>query len=211
MILTEVASASQYRLELSKDSGATWTALPAQAHATIELSGLTNGQKVHVRGVAINALHESKLGPEYPIYVTDQAPAPPDGLHVDLSDGAATVSWGEMLGVKEYRLFGRVGGDSEVQLLYSGLERSYHDKRQGILSCDAAPQENGASSPALIVQYYVTASNGNGEGARSHVADTNPASWRNWDPRPGEPFRRVLSFPPDSPPSASEWPRYYPE
>jgi hypothetical protein len=61
------------------------------------------------------------------------------------------------------------------------------------------------------VQYYVTASNGNGEGARSRMADTNPASWRNWDPRPGETFRRVLSFTPDSPPSTSAWPRYYPE
>jgi hypothetical protein len=211
VILTEVASASQYRVELSKDSGSTWTALPTQVQPTVELSGLANGQKVHVRGVAINAQHESESGPEYPIYVADQAPAPPDGLQIDLSDGAATVSWGEVLGVKEYRLFGRVDGDSEFQLLYYGLERSYRDKRPGIRNCNAAPEENRTGSPAIIAQYYVTASNGNGESARSHTADTNPASWRNWDPRPDEPFRRVLSYPPDSPPSASEWPRYYPE
>ena len=210
VMLAEVASASQYRLELSKDSGATWTALPAQAQPTIELSALTNGQKVHVRGVAINALHTSQRGPEYPIYVTDQAPAPPDGLHVDLSDGAATVSWGEVLGVTEYRLFGRVEGDSEFQLLYHGMERSYLDKRPEIRSCNSAPGETGSDSRQLIMQYYVTASNGNGESARSRIADTNPASWRNWDPRPGEPFRRVSSFPPDSPPSASAWPCYYP-
>jgi hypothetical protein len=211
VILAEVASASQYRLELSKDSGATWTALPAHAQSTTELTALANGQKVHVRGLAMNALQESRPGPEYPIYITDQPPAPPDGLHVDLSDGVATVSWGEVLGAKEYRLFGKVDGDSEFQLLYSGLERSYHDKRPETRSCNSAPGENRAGSPPVIVQYYVTASNGNGEGPRSRIADTNPASWRNWDPRPGEPFRRVLSFPPDSPPSASEWPRYYPE
>jgi hypothetical protein len=210
VILAEVASASQYRLELSKDSGSTWTALPAQAQPTIELSGLTNGQKVHVRAVAINALHASEPGPQYPIYVTDQPPAPPDGLHVDLSDGAATVSWGEVLGVTEYRLFGRADGDSEFQLLYHGLETSYRDKWPGIRNCNAAPGEIGAASGGLIVHYYVTASNGNGESTRSRIADSNPASWRNWDPRPGEPFRRVSSFPPDSPPSASEWPRYYP-
>jgi hypothetical protein len=115
------------------------------------------------------------------------------------------------LGVKEYRLFGSVDGGSKFQLLYSGLERSYHDKRPEIRSCGSAPGENRVGAPPAVVHYYVTASNGNGEGARSPVADTNPASWRNWDPRPGEPFRRVLSFPPDSPPSASEWPRYYPE
>jgi len=195
---------------LSKDSGATWTALPVQPQPTIELSGLTNRQKVHVRAVAINARHESKPGPEYPIYVTDLAPVPPDGLHVDLSDGAATVSWGEVLGVTEYRLFGRVDGDSEFQLLYYGLERSYRDKRPEIRSCNAAPEDDRAGSPPVIVQYYVTASNGNGEGARSRMADTNPASWRNWDPRPSETFRRVSSFPPDSLPRTSEWPRYYP-
>ncbi len=210
VLLAEVASATRYSLELSKDFGVTWTALPQQAQLTIELSGLANGQKVHVRGVAMNALHASQPGSEYPIYVTDRAPAPPDGLHVDLSDGAATVTWGEVLGVTEYRLFRRVVGDSEFQLLYHGLERNYLDKRPGIRSCNSTPGEIGSDSRPLITQYYVTASNGNGESARSRIADTNPASWRNWDPRPGEPFRRVSSFPPDSPPSASEWPRYYP-
>jgi len=210
VLLAEVASATQYRLELSKDSGATWTALLAQVQPTIELSGLANGQKVHVRGVAMNALHASQPGPGYPVYVTDHAPAPPDGLHVDLSDGAATVTWGEVLGVTEYRLFGRLIGDSEFQLLHHGLERNYQDKRSEIRSCNSAPGETGSHSRQLIVQYCVTASNGNGESARSRISDTDPASWRNWDPRPGEPFRRVSSFPPDSPPSASEWPRYYP-
>jgi hypothetical protein len=211
VILAEVASATQYRLELSRDSGATWTASPAQTQSIVELSGLSSGQKVHVRGIAMNALHASQPGPEYPIYVTDQPSAPPDGQHVDLSDGAATVSWGEVLGASEYRLYGKAEGDSEFQLLYHGLERSYRDERPGIRNCNASPGESRVHSPALIVEYYVTASNGNGEGTRSRIADTNPASWRNWDPRPGEPFRRVLSFPPDSPPSASEWPRYYPE
>jgi len=210
VMLAEVASASQYGLELSKDSGATWTALPPQAQPTIELSGLANGQKVHVRGVAMNALHASQPGPEYPIYVTDHTPASPDGLHVDLSDGAATLTWGEVLGVTEYRLFGRVTGDSKFQLLYHGLERSYLHKRPEIRGCNSTPRETGSDPRPLIMQYCVTASNGNGESARSRSADTNPASWRNWNPRPGEPFRRVSSFPPDSPPSASEWPRYYP-
>jgi hypothetical protein len=132
-------------------------------------------------------------------------------LHVDLSDGAATVSWGEVLGVKEYRLFGRADGASEFQLLYHGVERSYRDKRPEIRSCNSAPGESGVDQLPIIVEYYVTVSNGNGESARSRIADTNPASWRNWDPRLGEPFRRVLSFAPDSPPRTSAWPRYYPE
>lgn len=116
-----------------------------------------------------------------------------------------------MLGITEYLLFGKADGDSEFQLLYHGLARNHRDKRPEIRGCNATPGETGAASGGPIVQYYVTASNGNGEGARSRIADANPASWRNWDPKPGEPFRRVSSFPPDSPPSASAWPRYYPE
>jgi len=36
--------------------------------------------------------------------------------------------------------------------------------------------------------------NGNGEGPKSTVVTTDPASWVNWDPRPGEPFRRRYSY-----------------
>ena len=57
----------------------------------------------------------------------------------------------------------------------------------------------------------VTAVNGNGEGRRSRVADTDPRSWRNWDPKPGEPFRRLYSSEPVYPPVDDLWSRYYPE
>jgi hypothetical protein len=70
-------------------------------------------------------------------------------------------------------------------------------------------------APALrrieIVEYQISATNKNGESAMSFAANTDPASWRNWDPMPGEPFRRVEGFDPASPPSASEFARYYPE
>jgi hypothetical protein len=210
VVLGPVASAEKYRLELSTDSGSTWTSSSPQADPAIELSDLANGKKVHVRGVAMNAMHESEPGPEYPIYVTDQPPSPPDGLHVDLSDGVATVTWGEVLGVSEYRLYAKAEGENEFRLLYRGLDQTYRDQRPGIRTSNPAPGKPGKESTAVIVTYCVTASNLNGEGARSRTADSDPSSWRNWDPKPGEPFRRVASFPPDSPPSESPWPRYYP-
>jgi len=211
VVLTQVACATSYRLELSKDSETTWTTLPAQADPVIELSGLANGEKVHVRGVAANAQHESLPGPAYPIYVTDQPPAPPDGLRVDLTEGTATLTWGEVLGVSEYRLYERVEGQGDFRLLYRGLERRFQDRRPWIRGSNAAPAGAGAEPGAAIVTYCVSAVNGNGEGARSRTANSDPASWRNWDPMPGERFRRVTSYPPDSPPAESEWPRYYPE
>lgn len=206
------AGATRYRLELSKDGGATWTAAGVNDATEIAVTGLEDGSKVHVRATAANDLHESAPGPEYPIYVTKNAPPPPDGLHVELGEGAATVSWGEVLGVTEYRLYARVAGDRDFRPLYRGLERSYMDKRAGIQPPFLKPDPDAASGDKTLIEYCVSAANGNGEGPQSRVADTNPASWRNWDPKPGEPFRRDFA---DDSPSASirvptVWPHYYP-
>jgi hypothetical protein len=122
---------------------------------------------------ALTALHESLPGPEYPLYVTSDPPVAPDGLHVELSDGAATLTWGEILGVTEYRLYARAAGTGEFRILARAV-------------------------------------NGNGEGPKSRTAGTNPASWRGWDPRPGESFRRAYSLSPDSPSSPNTESAYYP-
>ncbi|HZL28675.1 MAG TPA: hypothetical protein VFC39_19275 [Acidobacteriaceae bacterium] len=209
VFVAPVASASKYRLELSKDDGVTWSTISVQANHEIEVNDLPNGDKVHVRAVALNALHESLPGPEYPLYVSSDPPAPPDGLHVELSDGAATLTWGEVLGVTEYRLYARAAGSGEFQVLYSGLDRLYRDKREGIQAPLAVPENDGKPTSGLT-EYCVCAVNGNGEGPKSRAADTNPASWRNWDPRPGERFRRVYSFSPDAPASADAEAAYYP-
>jgi hypothetical protein len=63
---------------------------------------------------ALNGLHESAPGPEYPVYVTKAPPPPPDGLHVDLADGCATLSWGEVLGVTEYRLYAQSAAELDA-------------------------------------------------------------------------------------------------
>jgi len=211
VIVAAVASATQYRLELSKDNGATWTTIGAQAQPQMEVSGLNDGEKVHVRAVALNQLHESLPGPEYPLYGTNQPPPSPDGLRVALANGAATITWGEVLGACEYRLYVRTSGEKEFHLLYRGLERSFVDRRAGIKACNATPGKSTGALPADVFEYRIAAVNGNGEGAPSGTADTDPASWRNWDPRPGERFRRVYSYPPDSPQLPGAMPRFYPD
>ncbi len=210
VFLSPVAAATQYRLELSKDNGTSWSAVGTHDGPQMEIRELANGEKVHIRGIASNATHSSVPGPEYPLYVTSDPPLPPEGLHVELSDGAATLTWGEVLGITEYRLYARDVGEGKFHLLYNGRDSVYQDKRLGIKAAVTIPQNSPSSIPGLV-EYFVTAVNGNGEGTHSRIADTNPASWRNWDPRPGEPFRRVYSFPPGSPPSPDQWPRYYPK
>jgi hypothetical protein len=213
VIASPVAAATQYRFELSKDDGTSWTTIGLQNVPEITLSGLADGVKVHVRAVALNTEHESTPGNEYPLYVTKVPPPAPDGLRVALSNGAAAISWGEVLGVSEFRLYVRSARDGKFSLLYHGLDRTYLDKRPGILPANPNPNDSRGEVNAAIVEYCVSCVNGNGEGARSRTADTDPGSWRNWDPMPGEPFRRDFI---DDSPSASikvhaEWPHYYPQ
>ncbi len=212
VFIASVASATQYRVEISKDNGATWTSAGLHNEPTLLISGLPDRQKIHLRAVALNSIHESVPGNEYPLYVTKDPPPPPDGLLVVLADGAATLSWGEVLGVMEYRLYARAAGESQFRPLYRGLERVYQDKRPGIRASDLIPREVGPAPHPPLVEYCVTAVNGNGEGPRTPTADTDPTSWSNWDPRPNEPFRRDFD---DQAASASirmrtQWPHYYP-
>jgi len=212
VIVGPVAAATQYRFELSKDGGSTWASLGLQNEPEITVSGIPDGVKVHVRAAALNAEHESAPGAEYPVYVTKDPPPAPDGLRVELSNGVAFLSWGEVLGASEYRLYVKLAADNKFSLLYRGLERTYVDKRAVIQAANPNPNGPDAVPHAAVVEYYVTAVNGNGESARSRTADTDPGSWRNWDPKPGEPFRRDFI---DDSPSASikalgEWPHYYP-
>ena len=86
-------------------------------------------------------------------------------LSIRLKSGGASLSWGEVLGVREYRLY---AGD---KLVHQGPERQFTDA-------------HAAQS------YTVSAVNGNGEGARSNAVQSDPASWLTFDPKPGEPFRR---------------------
>jgi hypothetical protein len=211
VLIEPVAGAAQYRVEISKDNGATWLSAATRSEPAVAINGLAAGQKIHAHAIALNAQHESAPGAEYPIYASNDPPPPPDGLHVELADGAATLTWGAVLGVSGYKLYVRAPGEKEFQLLAHGLDRNYVDKRPEIRASLAKPDATPETHPNVI-EYCVTAVNGNGEGARSHIADTNPGSWRNWDPMPGEPFRRVFE---DTAPSASikthtTWPRYYP-
>jgi hypothetical protein len=209
VIVGAVAGAVSYRLELSRDDGLSWTAGEVQVGTELAVRGLGRGEKVHVRAVALNEKRESAPGREYPLYVSDEAPAPPDGLRVELAEGAATVSWGEVLGVAEYRLYARPADGREFHLIYKGLDRVYVDRRPGIRASGAAPDWTRTTAQG-VVEYCVSSVNGNGEGVRSRLADTDAGSWRNWEPRPGERFRRVHSYPADAPELPGELARYYP-
>jgi len=191
-----VPGAASYRFELSSDGGRTWKEVATTADATYTITGLTSGAKVHVRAIALNAAHSSGPGNEYPIYPTADAPPPPDGLKLSLSAGRVDVTWGETFGAGEYRLYRRIRGEKAFTLVCDGLARECVDRAAGVVPAFAEPgqAENAfySGKPYAVYEYAVAAVNGNGEGSRSAIVDTDPASWANWDPKPGEPFRRKV-------------------
>ena len=211
VIAGPVAAATRYLLEASTDGGAHWVECDERPTPELFVSRLTPGEKIHVRVVAKNELHASPPGDDYPVYGSNQAPPPPDGLRVDLSGGAAAVTWGEVLGVSAYRLYARLKSEERYRLVYAGLERVFIDSRAFIRACDPTPAGAVSLPPSRMIEYRVAAVNGIGEGALSPPADTNPASWRNWDPKRREPFRRVTSVPSDAVTSDGEGSRYYPD
>jgi hypothetical protein len=188
-----VAAATSYIFELSSDEARTWQSAGTAVGPSLKLSGLANGTKYHVRVTARNAEHSSVPGPEYPLYVTAHPPSPPDGLFVELTPGAAILTWGEVLGATEYRLYRREKRDAHFRCAYLGAARTWKDTDTSITPPDASPdQPRSQASARAVFEYYVTAVSHNGESVPSRTANTDPASWRNWNPTGREPFRRVL-------------------
>lgn len=189
-----VAAATSYQLEISADNAVTWQpAGVASSTPVIRLTGLVNGKKYHTRMIAKNEEHISPAGPEYPLYITQDPPPPPDGVHVELSNGLATLTWGEVLGVTQYRVYRRKKGEAQFAVAYAGRATIWQDTDSSILPPASSPKNSASRSnaPQAAVEYYITASNHNGEGSRTRISNTDPASWRNWNPTDGEPFRRT--------------------
>jgi hypothetical protein len=198
VFFTPVAGAQKYRVELSRDSGATWQPVTETVKGEINVTGLTNGTKVHVRVVPLNSDQAGKPANEYPVYVTDKAPLPPDGLATDISAKAPKLTWGEVLGVVEYRLYRREKGQPAFVEVFRGLANEYVDKSANVPAAFPEPgvranllQEAGAFK---VYEYAVTAVNGNGESARSVPVDTDPQSWRNWNPSTDLRFKRRTGY-----------------
>jgi len=204
-----VSSASSYSLQISSDNAQTWKEAGKATDPVFQLAGLVNGSKYHVRLLAHNADHLSEPGPEYPLYITQDRPSAPDGLHVELSARFADLRWGEVLGVTEYRLYRRKKGEARFRLAYTGRATAWKDVNPAILPSVASPLSS-TDEAAPVWEYYVTSSNPNGESRPSRSADTDPASWRNWNSTGDEPFRRTVERTEGQLPNDG-WGRYYPK
>lgn len=203
VFFTQANGATAYRAELSRDGGKSWTQAGTTTQLSQRLTGLTNGQKLHVRITAFNDQHSSPPADEYPVYVTEQRPPRPDGLGLQIATGEAPqlpvrLTWGEVLGVRAYKLYRRRQGEQHFTLVYQGLDREFTDRLAAVIPAFSNPGAAGnallrATTPYRIYEYAVAAVNGNGESQPSVAISTDPARWLNWDPKPGEAFRRRVS------------------
>jgi hypothetical protein len=114
-----------------------------------------------------------------------------------VGERAVEIAWGALLGAATYRLYRRASGGPWAEI-YHGSEHRFVDRPAGTVAPYAEPGLAAAAKRHVpevpIYEYAVSAANRNGEGARSVPANTDPTSWRNWDPRPGEPFRRRFTY-----------------
>ena len=217
VIWDAVAGADSYRIQLSDDNAATWREAGRTPETSYDVTGLRNGAKYHVRLVAMNRERESAPGPEYPVYASADPPAYPDGLRLRVGESRVEASWGEVLGAGEYRLYRRPAGATEFEQVYAGRSTEFAESLPGVVRAFERP---GMKANALrentayrVCEYAVTSVNGNGESTKSPVATTAPASWVNWDPKPGEPFRRRFTYNTTDYlrlGDEGDYPRYYP-
>src|SRR5690606_7142088 len=77
---------------------------------------------------------------------------------------------------REYNVY-KKNGNHPFELIYSGNGNEFSDKRY---------------KKGEIVEYAVSAVNGNGESKLSNPVTTDLNSWLNFTPVKGEPFRRVV-------------------
>lgn len=167
-----IPGAASCRVELSKDNGLSWKSVADNISTTsASITSLDNGTKVHLRVIAKGAGGFSEPSGEYPVYVNAEPPHAPEGLVFE----GKTLTWGQILGAGTYKLYRRKKRAADYQLIYTGANRTF---------TDAAITSTG------IFEYAVTSLNGNGESKKSPTVDTNPDSFLNWQPMPGEGFRR---------------------
>ncbi|MBD2844397.1 hypothetical protein IDH44_04280, partial [Paenibacillus sp. IB182496] len=174
----EAAGASGYAVALSRDGGRSWQPAWEGGGCSCELSGLADGVKLHARVRAVHGDAAGEWSAPYPVCPTADAPPAPEGLRLARTDRGIRASWGEVLGAGRYRLYRSVDGTDGETLVYEGTARAYED--------------NDAAAPAPVCRYRISACNGNGEGPSSAARNTERGGAIDWDPRPGEGFRRYI-------------------
>ena len=173
--IVPVTGAASYCYEYSVDQGKTWNVYTTTKLIKVTVSPLGSEYKGYMRVTACNKDNNGIPSVIYPLYFTSEKPHYPDGLKLKMSDGTINITWGNTLGCSNYKLYKRKAGE-QFKVIYTGNGNKFTDK----------PEEG-------IYEYAICSSNGNGQSELSPIVTTDPDSWLNFDPMPGEPFRRTVT------------------
>lgn len=199
LFFPSVPSACSYRIERSDDTGLTWTTIGESQDTAFVVTGVAPGTKFHARVIAINGTTSSRPSKDYPVYVTGKPLEPPVGLSLVLGPERVEATWGSVLGAREYVLYRRALGQTTWHEVYRGPNPTHIDHAPGVQSSNRFPGTEAAAKlypekAKVIYEYAVTAVDDVGESIHSSLADTNPASWRNWYPDTPLVFKRRTAY-----------------
>lgn len=196
IFFSESPAAEKYLLEYSTDTAKTFSAIGKFNTSPAVIREFSNGQKLHVRIIAMNTDKIATPSHEYPIYVNDIIPEHPDGLALSLGTNTIEASWGKCLGAENYRLYRRIVGEPSWNVVYKGNETNFIDRASGVVRHTMLPgKEDNIPYRGIVYEYAVTTVNGNGESKKSEIVTSSPTSWLNWMPNTDSPgFRRDTEY-----------------
>ena len=212
---TQTAGAEKYEVEISRDVGVSWDSAVTCQDSPCTLNGLDGEQKIHVRVTGGNSDRRGDPSDEYPVYISQKAPHPPEGLSGRLEKDTVHLAWGQVLGSGTYCLYRKGPESDEFVCIYEGRETSYVDREAiGVVPHGELPGPGPvgpeATAPGALYVYMVRCENGNGAGEPSYAFVTDSASWLSWYPAAPLKFKRDSEY--YKPPYVSkenEPPQYY--
>ena len=200
IVFTPVASATEYLIERSDDIGQYWVKIGHSPRTDFTLGGVVAPAHFHLRVTAVNGTCPGEPSVDYPIHVTGKPVGPPDGLRLRLGQEENLVSWGRVQGAQAYVLYRKRVDEKTWTKIYQGADNTFRDSSvRGQVPAYSHPGllESALRQPMLSPQIYayaVSSVDGVGESDKSHVATSDPASWRNWYPDTELRFKRRSSY-----------------
>jgi hypothetical protein len=173
--------ATKYSIESSNDGGKVWSSVSRSTGLKQVILPLKNGNYLlRVSALPTNA-RPIKSEP-IELNLSDEPPRAPARPDVTPLKGSVRLKWENQIGANEYKVYRRKKGKQNWTAVYSGRSQGFVDKNAKAATAKFSNPgyKAGASfdmTGIAIYEYCITASDKNGEGPKSEIANTDPRNW----------------------------------
>jgi hypothetical protein len=173
--------ATKYSIESSNDGGKVWSSVSRSTGLKQVILPLKNGNYLlRVSALPTNA-RPIKSEP-IELNLSDEPPRAPARPDVTPLKGSVRLKWENQIGANEYKVYRRKKGKQNWTAVYSGRSQGFVDKNAKVATAKFSNPgyKAGASfdmTGIAIYEYCITASDKNGEGPKSEIANTDPRNW----------------------------------